>query len=67
MDQEIRRFLAAHATYSSLIDLRTGCRSPQEREQVHIEILRAYLAVQYQARVISGLQEDEGMQFAEAN
>lgn len=67
MEHEIRRFLAAHETYSTLINLRTDCRTPQEREQVHIEILRAYLAVQHQARVISGLQEDDGMQFAEAN
>lgn len=67
MDRQIRRFLAAHETYTTLIDLRTDCRTPAEREQVHIEILRAYLAVQYQARVIAGLQSDDGMQFAEAN
>lgn len=67
MDQEIRRFLAAHETYATLIDLRTNCKSPAEREQVHIEILRAYLAVQYQAQVIAGIQEEDGMQFAELN
>lgn len=67
MDQQIRRFLAAHETYSTLINLRTDCKTAAEREQVHIEILRAYLAVQYQAQVIAGLQEEDGMLFAEMN
>jgi hypothetical protein len=67
MDAAIQRFLAAHERYLELDRVRTECRSPQEREAIHIEILRAYLDVQYHAMIITGMQTAEGMEFARAN
>jgi hypothetical protein len=34
---------------------------------MHIEIMKAYLEVQYFARTIAGLQYADGMDFAEVN
>lgn len=67
MDAAIQRFLAAHERYLELDRVRTECRSPQEREAIHIEILQAYLDVQYHAMIITGMQTAEGMEFARAN
>lgn len=67
MDTAIHRFIEAHERYQQLDRLRTGCRSPQEREVIHIAILKAYLEVQYHAMIITGIQTAEGMDFARAN
>ncbi len=67
MDTAIQRFIAAHEHYLALDRLRTDCRSPQEREFMYIEILKAYLDVQYHAMIITGMQTAEGMEFARAN
>ncbi len=67
METAIERFVAAHEHYLALERLRGDCRSPQEREYVHIEIMKAYLTVQYHAMVITGLQTAEGMDFARFN
>jgi hypothetical protein len=67
MNSPIERFISAHEHYLQLDRLRSDCRSPQEREVMHIEILKAYLDVQYQAEVITGIQTVEGMEFARVN
>ncbi len=67
METAIQRFLAAHEHYLALDRLRTDCRSPQEREYVHTEIMKAYLTVQYHAMIITGMQAAEGMEFARQN
>jgi hypothetical protein len=67
MNAAIQKFLYAHERYLALDDARTNCVRPGEREAMHIEILRAYLEVQYRARVIAGLQFADGMDFAEVN
>jgi hypothetical protein len=67
MDTAIERFVAAHERYLQLDRIRTDCSSPQEREYLHIEILKAYLDVQYHAMIITGMQTADGMEFARAN
>jgi hypothetical protein len=39
--------------------------TPQLRELMHIELMRAYLEVQYRASQIAGLQYADGMDFAD--
>jgi hypothetical protein len=67
MNLAIRQFLDAHERYEALELIRTGCSSPEQREQMHIALLRAYLEVQNCARVITGLQQTDEMSFAHAN
>ncbi len=67
LDTAIRQFIDAHERYQALDQIRTECSSPHEREQMHIAILRAYLEVQYRARIIAGLQLADGISFAEMN
>jgi len=67
MDSAIQDFVAAHERYTQLDHLRTDCSSPQEREFMHIAILKAYMEVQYRAMIITGIQTAEGMEFARAN
>ena len=67
MNTAIQKFLDAHSRYQALDAIRTDCTVPRQRELLHIEILRAYLEVQYRARVIAGLQYADGMDFAEVN
>ena len=67
METAIQRFITAHEHYLQLDQLRFDCRSPQEREFLYIQILRAYLDVQYHAMIITGMQTAEGMEFARAN
>ena len=62
---EMNRFIEAHDRYLALDEARTDCRTPQEREVMYIEILRAYLEVQHRAARITGLQYAEGMFFAD--
>jgi hypothetical protein len=63
----ITKFVEAHDRYLALDLARTSCNRPCEREQMHIEILKAYLEVQYRAKMIAGLQYADGMDFAELN
>jgi hypothetical protein len=67
MTSALNKFIEAHDRYLALEGARTGCLVPAEREAMHIEILRAYLEVQYRARVIAGLQYADGMDFADVN
>jgi hypothetical protein len=67
MNSAIRKFVEAHDRYLSLEQSRTECIGPCEREMVYIEILKAYLEVQFRARVIAGLQFADGMDFADVN
>ena len=63
----LSKFLEAHDRYLALDQARTTCRQPAEREQMHIEILKAYLEVQYRAKMIAGLQYADGNDYAEVN
>ena len=63
----LQNFIAAHDRYLALDDARTSCNRPVEREQMHIEILKAYLEVQYRAKLIAGLQYANGNDYAEVN
>ena len=67
MDSAIQQFIAAHERYMQLDELRTDCHNSQEREMMYIEILKAYMEVQYRAMIITGIQAADGMQFARAN
>ena len=67
MTSAVIKFLDAHERYLSIDAVRTECSRPEEREQVYIEILKAYLEVQYRARVIAGLQFADGNDFSEMN
>lgn len=61
----IHRFIEAHDRYLALNEARTGFSSAQQRELFHIEIMKAYLEVQYRAQVIAGLQYADGMDYAD--
>jgi hypothetical protein len=63
----LSKFLEAHDRYLALDQVRTSCNRPAEREQMHIEILKAYLEVQYRAKIIAGLQYADGNNYAECN
>jgi hypothetical protein len=63
----LSKFLEAHDRYLALDQARTTCSQPAEREQMHIEILKAYLEVQYRAKMIAGLQYANGNDYAEVN
>ncbi len=66
VNSAITRFVEAHNRYLELDRLRTNCVTPAQRELMHIAILRAYLELQYFARVVTGLQRDDGIEFADA-
>lgn len=63
----IHHFIEAHDRYLALNDARDGFETPRERELFHIELMKAYLEVQYRAKVIAGLQYADGMDFADAH
>ena len=44
---------------------RVDCLTPQQRELMHIELMKAYLEVQHRASQIAGLQYADGMDFAD--
>jgi hypothetical protein len=67
MDSAIHDFVSAHERYTQLDSLRTDCRTPQEREFMYIQILKAYMEVQYRAMIITGMQTADGMEFARCN
>jgi hypothetical protein len=60
----IHQFIEAHDRYVALNDARTGFSSAHQRELFQIEIMKAYLEVQYRAQVVAGLQDADGMDFA---
>ena len=63
----LSKFLEAHDRYLALDDARFSCTRPAEREHMHIEILKAYLEVQYRAKLIAGMQYADGNDYAEVN
>ncbi len=63
--QLMYRFVEAHDRYLALDLVRTDCRNAAEREMLHIELLKAYLEVQYFAKAITGQQYADGMDFAD--
>ena len=68
MNEAIHKFIFAHERYLALQVARTECSAaPASRELMHIELMKAYLEVQYRAKVIAGLQYADGMDFADAN
>jgi len=67
MLQEMNRFVQAHDRYLALDNARVECTTPQQREFMHIQILEAYLEVQYRARHLAALQYADGNDYAEQN
>lgn len=63
----MNRFVEAHDRYLSLERARTNCENPQQRELMHIELLRAYLEVQYRARQIASIQFADGNDYVDMN
>ena len=66
MNTAMNQFVLAHERYMALEAVRTQCHRPAEREHMHIQLMKAYLEVQYRAKVIAGLQYADGMDFADA-
>ncbi len=67
MLREMNRFVLAHDRYLALDQARTECTSPAQREFMHIQILEAYLEVQYRARHIAGMQYADGNSYVDQN
>jgi len=67
MNTIVNKFVEAHDRYLELDRIRLECKTPVERESIHIAILQAYLEVQFHAKQIAGLQFADGMDFAEVN
>lgn len=67
MNAAVHSFYLAHERYLELDQLRTQCTSANEREFMHLQIMTAYLEVQYRARMIAGLQFADGNDYAEEN
>lgn len=67
MNSALRQFVEAHDRYVALEAARTDCERPEQREHLHIEILRAYLEVQMRAKLITGMQYADGNDYAEMN
>ena len=67
MLREMNRFVMAHDRYLALDLARTECSTPVQREILHIQILEAYLEVQYHARNIAGIQFADGNNYVDEN
>lgn len=67
MLHEMDRFVLAHDRYLALDRARLDCSTPTQREFIHIQILEAYLEVQYRARHIAGLQLAGGNSYSDQN
>lgn len=65
MLKHMNGFVEAHDRYLALDRARVDCMTPQQKELMHIELMRAYLEVQYRASQITGLQYADGMHFAD--
>ncbi len=63
----MHRFVEAHDRYLALDLVRTDCRNAAERELMHIELLKAYLEVQFFAKQIAGQQYADGMDYADCH
>ncbi len=61
----LHKFIEAHDRFLALDQARTDVTNPQQRELYHIEIMKAYLEVQYRAKIIAGIQYADGMDFAD--
>jgi hypothetical protein len=61
----MHRFVEAHDRYLALDQVRTDCETATQRELLHIELLKAYLEVQYFANAITGQQYADGMNYAD--
>ena len=61
----MHRFVEAHDRYLALDMVRTNCRNAAESELMHIELLKAYLEVQFFAKAITGEQYADGMDYAD--
>jgi len=61
----VHKFIEAHDRYLALDQGRNDFANPRQRELYHIEIMKAYLEVQYRAKVIAGIQYADGMDFAD--
>ncbi len=61
----VHKFIEAHDRFLALDQARTDFTNPRQRELYHIEMMKAYLEVQYRARVIAGIQYADGMDFAD--
>jgi hypothetical protein len=64
---EMNRFVLAHDRYLALDLARNECTTPAQREFMHIQILEAYLEVQYRARHIASLQYADGNDYVDQN
>lgn len=64
---EMNRFVLAHDRYLALDLARNECTTPAQREFMHIQILEAYLEVQFHARHIAGLQYADGNDYVDQN
>ena len=67
MLKQMNQFVEAHDRYLALDQARVDCTTPQQRELMHIELMQAYLEVQYRASQIAGLQYADGMDFADTH
>jgi hypothetical protein len=67
MLRAMNRFVEAHDRYLALDLARTECRNPRERELMYIEIMKAYLEVQYRANQIAGIQYADGSDYVDCN
>jgi hypothetical protein len=67
MLHEMNRFVLAHDRYLALDQARGECTTPAQREFMHIQILEAYLEVQYHCRHIAGLQYADGNDYVDQN
>ncbi len=65
MLKHMNKFVEAHDRYLALDSARVDCLTPEQRELLHIELMKAYLEVQYRASEIAGLQYADGMDFAD--
>ncbi|HEY3926886.1 MAG TPA: hypothetical protein VGL89_00805 [Candidatus Koribacter sp.] len=63
----VHRFIEAHDRFLALDQARFDFNSAHERELYHIEMMKAYLEVQYRAKVIAGIQYADGMDFADCH
>jgi hypothetical protein len=64
---EMNRFVLAHDRYLALDLARNECTTPAQREFMHIQILEAYLEVQFHARNIAGQQYADGNDYVDQN
>lgn len=67
MLRAMNRFVEAHDRYLALDLVRTECRKPKERELLYIEIMKAYLEVQFRANQFAGIQFTDGCDYMYCN